>query len=66
MGVIPGIAKPKALRFASAEKGAENEHLSLAELKASGEIDRSLRASGVSSVRDILDTSYSTSRSSPV
>lgn len=43
MGVIPGIAKPKALRFASAKQGARNEHLSLAELKASGEIDRNYR-----------------------
>ena len=39
MGVIPGIAKPKGERFASAKEGGENEHLSLAELRASSERD---------------------------
>jgi nitrate/TMAO reductase-like tetraheme cytochrome c subunit len=39
MGVIPGIAKPKGERFASAKKGGKNEHLSLQELRASSERD---------------------------
>ncbi|MCP4846370.1 MAG: hypothetical protein GY899_00285 [Verrucomicrobiaceae bacterium] len=43
MGEIPGIAKPRHVRFPSAKKGAKNEHLSLAELKATGEVDRNYR-----------------------
>jgi nitrate/TMAO reductase-like tetraheme cytochrome c subunit len=43
MGVIPGMVKPKELRFASAGKGAQNEHLSLAELKKTGELDKNYR-----------------------
>ena len=39
MGVVPGLAKPKEERFASARKGGKNAHLSLAELRASGERD---------------------------